>query len=92
MTLHTNENCEITKTDDFTGNVGSDNCDVNAPGQAANQGCSITTNLTNTYGTGFNAASGGVYATEWTSEAIKIWHFARSAIPADINVSYLLDL
>lgn len=42
-------------------------------------------NRTNTYGDGFNAGLGGVYATQWTSEFIRLWFFPRSAIPADIT-------
>ncbi|CAG8954114.1 hypothetical protein HYFRA_00009218 [Hymenoscyphus fraxineus] len=47
-------------------------------------GCS-TVGPDNGAGTGFNAAQGGVYAMDWTSEYIKIWHFARSEVPADIT-------
>lgn len=37
-----------------------------------------------TYGDNFNAVGGGVYAMDWTSEAIRIWHFPRGGIPQDI--------
>jgi hypothetical protein len=37
------------------------------------------------FGDTFNAIGGGVYALEWTDEAIKIWHFPRTAIPDDIT-------
>ncbi|GKT85294.1 endo-1,3(4)-beta-glucanase [Colletotrichum tofieldiae] len=37
-----------------------------------------------TYGDSFNAVGGGVYALEWTSEAIRIWHWPRQSIPRDI--------
>ncbi|WDK11674.1 mixed-linked glucanase [Colletotrichum graminicola] len=37
-----------------------------------------------TYGDSFNAVGGGVYALEWTSEAIRIWHWPRHGIPSDI--------
>lgn len=40
---------------------------------------------TTSYGDTFNAAGGGVYALEWTSDTIKIWHFSRDNIPADIT-------
>jgi hypothetical protein len=83
--LHTNAGCRITQTGKFTGSISSSNCDVNAPDQATNVGCAIKTSDTQSYGTGFNNAGGGVYATQWTSEAISIWFFTRGQIPADIN-------
>ena len=85
MTLHTNAGCSITNTGSFSGSIATSNCDVNAPNQATNQGCSIDTQNGATYGTGFNSQAGGVYATEWTSESISIWYFPRSAIPSDIT-------
>lgn len=87
MTLHTDAGCSITKNsaDPFTGNIGTSNCDVNAAGQAANAGCSIDATSSNTFGAGFNAIGGGVYATDWTSQSINIYFFPRTAIPADIT-------
>lgn len=38
----------------------------------------------NSQGDGFNAAGGGIYATEWTSNGISIWFFPRNGIPADL--------
>jgi hypothetical protein len=85
MALHTNGGCSISKSGDFSGNVITTNCDVHAPGQFDNQGCQITTDNQQTYGDGFNREGGGVYATEWTSDFIAIWHFPRSQIPQDIQ-------
>ncbi|KAK0967360.1 hypothetical protein LTR54_018279 [Friedmanniomyces endolithicus] len=85
MTLHTSDNCSITNDNMFTGSISTTNCFVNAPGQSNNAGCSIHTTNTQTYGAGFDAISGGVYATEWTSDAISIWFFPRNAIPGDIH-------
>ncbi|EXJ60435.1 endo-1,3(4)-beta-glucanase [Cladophialophora yegresii CBS 114405] len=84
MTLHTNAGCSITNTGAFSGSMVTDNCDVNAPDQAANAGCSIDTQDNLSFGSGFNANGGGVYATEWTSEAISMWFFPRNSIPSDI--------
>ena len=82
---HTNAGCSITSTGAMSGTVEYSNCDVNAAGQPANGGCTVHTGNTETYGAGFNAANGGVYATEWTSDAISIWFFPRTAIPSDIS-------
>jgi hypothetical protein len=91
MTLHTRAGCSISSASQaqntnqrFTGQVKTSNCDINAPGQGMNVGCGIGTQDTMTYGDGFNNEGGGVYATEWTGSAIKIYHFIRSNIPADI--------
>lgn len=70
-----------------TGFVTSPNCDVNAPGQGANVGCGVSSRDTNSYGTGFNNNNGGIYATKWMSDGIKVWFFPRQSIPADINAN-----
>lgn len=59
------------------------NCDVGTD----NIGCGYDspTNDTAAYGDGFNAAKGGVYAMEWDSDFIKVWHFTRGQIPRDIS-------
>ncbi|KAI9812461.1 MAG: hypothetical protein M1827_004692 [Pycnora praestabilis] len=85
MTLHTSSGCSITNNNAFTGAITTANCDVNAAGQSTNAGCQIAASAPNTFGTGFNAAGGGVYATEWTSNAISIWFFTRGAIPSDVS-------
>ena len=84
MTLHTNAGCTIQNTG-FSGTVATTNCDVKDSGQPENAGCGITSPDTTSFGAGFNANRGGVYATEWTSQAIKIWFFPRSKIPSDID-------
>ncbi|QDS67775.1 hypothetical protein FKW77_006451 [Venturia effusa] len=91
MTLHTRAGCSLSSApvaenakQKFTGSIKTSNCDINAPGQGHNVGCGIGTQDTMTYGDGFNSEGGGVYATEWTGEAIRVFHFTRSNIPADI--------
>ncbi|KAK6004007.1 hypothetical protein QM012_008857 [Aureobasidium pullulans] len=84
MTLHTADGCSIYDNGNFTGSLYSDDCYVNAAGQTANEGCQITTSNYNTYGDGFNNVGGGVYAMEWTDEAISIWFFQRGSIPANV--------
>jgi len=94
-TLHTNAGCDQshTPTSSFTGKWGTgsqnnpaDNCDVNAPDQWSNQGCSIIPTQSNTYGTGFNNNKGGVYATLWNpSSGISAWFWNRTSIPSDVS-------
>ncbi|KAI9931601.1 hypothetical protein ASPWEDRAFT_105915 [Aspergillus wentii DTO 134E9] len=83
MALHTTSGCSIDKSG-FKGKLGTSNCDVKASGQSDNEGCTITAGSTKSYGSGFNSGNGGVYATEWTSDAINIWFFPHSNIPSDI--------
>ncbi|KAJ0369321.1 hypothetical protein COL154_002207 [Colletotrichum chrysophilum] len=56
------------------------------PGTTNNAGCNYVppTSDTHTYGDPFNAVGGGVYALEWTDDAISVWHWPRQSIPADI--------
>ncbi|KAL8686219.1 MAG: hypothetical protein Q9224_005517 [Gallowayella concinna] len=86
MTLHTTPGCSIEKTG-FSGKVETSNCDVNAEGQGKNMGCGIQHPMRNgqSFGQGMNKDGGGVYATMWTSTDIRIYHFPRSLIPADIS-------
>ncbi|VUC25349.1 unnamed protein product [Clonostachys rosea] len=37
------------------------------------------------YGDSFNAVNGGVYAMDWDSQRIRVWHFPRGRIPSDIK-------
>ena len=83
MALHTSEGCTI-NNEGFTGRLETSNCYVQAPGQSNNAGCGIADTSTASYGGGFNAAGGGVFATEWTSNAIKVWFFSRPDVPSDI--------
>jgi len=85
MTLHTNAGIVVqNSTTEFAGILETANCNINAPNQPTNAGCSITANSGLTFGSGFNTAGGGVYATEWTSDFIKIWFFPRGSVPQDI--------
>lgn len=85
MTLHTADGCSIYDNGNFTGSLYSDDCYVNAADQTNNLGCQISTSQYNTYGDGFNNVGGGVYAMEWTDEAISIWFFQRGTIPSNIQ-------
>lgn len=85
MTLHTGPGCSISNTGGFSGNINSYNCDINAAGQGTNQGCQVGTPNSATYGSSFNANGGGVYALEWTDDAISIYFFQRGSIPSDVS-------
>jgi hypothetical protein len=85
MTLHTAPDCKIgSDTSIFAGEITTPDCDVNAPNQSKNAGCSIESPSKNSYGAGLNAISGGVYATQWTKEAISVYYFPRGSVPEDV--------
>ncbi|KAH7399297.1 concanavalin A-like lectin/glucanase domain-containing protein [Pyrenochaeta sp. MPI-SDFR-AT-0127] len=85
VTLHTGPGCQIGQDlTQFSGSVTTPNCDVAAKGQGKNVGCSIKTESVKSYGAGLNQNGGGVYATEWTAEAISVWFFPRESIPTDV--------
>ncbi|KAF2187627.1 glycoside hydrolase family 16 protein [Zopfia rhizophila CBS 207.26] len=85
MTLHTGPGCSISANGGgFSGKIDTPNCDVNAPNQNENAGCSIKHPSKNSYGTGLNSIKGGVYATLWTDKAISVYFFPRDSIPKDV--------
>jgi len=52
--------------------------------KSSNSGCGFVDEDDTSAGAPFNAAGGGVFAMEWTSDGIKIWHFPRGSEPSDI--------
>lgn len=81
VTLHTSAGCTITNNGSASGTtLSSGDCNSNS----GFDGCSQQTSDTSSFGDGFNAVEGGVYAMEWTTSAISVWFFPRSSIPADI--------
>lgn len=61
-----------------TGEVHGTSCDYDVGG------CEAIAPL-GTFGDSFNQGGGGIWATQIEAEGIKIWHFTRAAIPADIT-------
>lgn len=41
-------------------------------------------NRPESYGNAFNAAGGGAYAMQWTSDYIRVWFWVRGRIPQDV--------
>ncbi|KAK3362752.1 glycoside hydrolase family 16 protein [Lasiosphaeria hispida] len=73
ITLHTSGNCRMTNKGSLASTKLS-NADC-----FGNLGCKQDTAVANTYGAGFNAAGGGVYALEWTDDTISVWFFTRGS-------------
>lgn len=84
MTLHTdNEGCSIKNTG-FSGSLYTKDCYIWTDEEGSG-GCEITDTNKQSYGDGFNAVGGGVFATEWTSAGVSIWRFPNSSVPNDIS-------
>lgn len=82
VTLHTSAGCSFTSSGALSSsNLTSSNCNAGN----GDDGCGYDTADTQSYGTGFNAIGGGVYAMEWTSSAIEVFFFPRSSVPSDIT-------
>lgn len=86
VTIHSRSGCNVTADPTYGewGSWGSATpCDAGNGG--GYNGCTVFGNG-KTYGSGFNAAGGGIYAMHWTSSAIKVWFFSKSSsIPSDVT-------
>ncbi|XDG02035.1 hypothetical protein ABKA04_001650 [Annulohypoxylon sp. FPYF3050] len=81
MTLHTTDSCEMKVKRKMTGSSIATDC-YNATDD--NAGCGVRT-ATDTYGSAYNDANGGIMAMEWRDEGIRVWQFGRNGIPTDIT-------
>lgn len=83
ITLHTAPGCNVNVgSGGQTGNPGPDQACGDGGGF---NGCTVVSNVGTGYGTPFDNAGGGVYATQWTSSGIKVWFWVRNQIPGDIS-------
>lgn len=82
-TLHTTKGCTMSVKRKETGSVAGTNC---WNGTDSNAGCGVI-GPDATYGEAFNNAGGGVYATEWRNEGIRIWFFPRANLPSDVSAA-----
>lgn len=84
VTLHTGPGCVMSNDGvaEGSGQLAHDDCNEGAGAI----GCGAKTQIP--YGASFNAGGGGVYAMEWTSEAISVWFWPAgdAALPADVIV------
>ena len=80
ISAHTKSGCTVANAGQ-TANLETTDCAV----PDGYTGCTFSDPRTNSYGSGFNADGGGVYAVLWTSASIDIWFFPRYAIPWSIS-------
>ncbi|KAJ0158277.1 putative endo-1,3(4)-beta-glucanase, partial [Colletotrichum tanaceti] len=85
VVLHTDERIGECRIDGegMTGTVSKPNCANFAVGQADNEGCAGLDPAAP-----FGSAEGGVYAMQWTDDAIKVWGFTHADAPADIAANH----
>ena len=82
MTLHSTGSCSMDVKRKQTGSANHDNCDHDAN---ANAGCAVDTKANATFGAALNDDGGSVMAVEWRDAGIRMWQFARNAVPSDIT-------
>ncbi|CAK7213826.1 hypothetical protein SBRCBS47491_001938 [Sporothrix bragantina] len=85
VSLHTGGTCSFSASTEENGLFHRDDCNVVYGNVSTYGGCGVTAPTTDTYGTGFNAAGGGVYATLLEDERLRVWHWARANVPADLQ-------
>lgn len=81
MTLHTSPDCSMDVKRKQADKTLQDNCDSSKNGNA---GCGVQ-GSDSTFGSAYNKNGGGIMAMEWRDAGIRVWQFARSAIPSDIT-------
>ncbi|KAL7790879.1 family 16 glycoside hydrolase [Trichoderma ceciliae] len=81
MTLHTSSGCSMDVKRKQTDKALQDNCDSSKNGNA---GCGVQ-GADGTFGMAYNNNGGGIMAMEWRDAGIRVWQFARNAIPTDIT-------
>jgi len=86
-TIHTDVGCTLPNSSSsalaISGTViGGTDCAALTTG---NQGCGIRASSNNSFGAGFNANGGGVYAMKWDATGIAVYFFSRGSVPADIT-------
>ncbi|CAK7224917.1 hypothetical protein SEUCBS140593_005726 [Sporothrix eucalyptigena] len=85
VSLHTGNDCVFTGSSEEKGLYHRDECAVVYGNVSTYGGCGVTAPTTDTYGTGFNAAGGGVYATLLEEQRLRVWHWARADVPLDLQ-------
>ncbi|PNY26458.1 Uncharacterized protein TCAP_03587 [Tolypocladium capitatum] len=80
MTLHSTGSCSMGVRRKQTGAAQDDDCDHKAN---SNAGCGVVGGA-GSVGTALNSDGGSVMAVEWRDAGIRMWQFARNAVPGDV--------
>ncbi|EAU90480.2 endo-1,3(4)-beta-glucanase [Coprinopsis cinerea okayama7 len=82
-TLHSGPGCTLSLDGvEVASRLMHDQC---ASSNGDNRGCGFLDTDERSYGEPFNSVAGGVFAHLWNNEGIRMWHFPRGEIPADIE-------
>jgi len=82
--LHTYAGCELSSSESSslqTGSIVSTACNDTIN----NEGCVISDPSQNSFGPNFAKNGGGVYATLFDTDGIKLWFFERNQVPSDVK-------
>ncbi|GAA5975979.1 hypothetical protein JCM11641_002856 [Rhodosporidiobolus odoratus] len=85
MTLHTSNGCTRNPNIPQSGSVDAAWASNNCYAYSSTYGCQVMDWDPKSYGAGFNAAGGGVWAVMFAETGISMWRWTRSAIPSDVT-------
>ncbi|KAI0765380.1 concanavalin A-like lectin/glucanase domain-containing protein [Fomes fomentarius] len=78
MAIHTTAGCTTDNAIVQTGKIGFQDC-------SADPGCTVHETKPNSFGAGFAAAGGGVWATQFDVAGIYMWFWSRADVPDSLN-------
>ncbi|EMD34578.1 glycoside hydrolase family 16 protein [Gelatoporia subvermispora B] len=86
-TLHTPGSCTLSATRSQTGTAVYNNCSSSAAQASGNNGCSVSSTTSNSFGPTFNSNGGGWYVVERNPTSISVWFWARNdkTVPATVS-------
>ncbi|KAH9939823.1 endo-1,3(4)-beta-glucanase-like protein [Amylocystis lapponica] len=87
VTLHTSGNCSMPADRNELGTPMSNDCGSSATLSDGNDGCSVNSPYTSSYGPTFNNNGGGWYVLERTAEFLSVWFWARTdgSVPSVVS-------
>lgn len=85
MTLHKDTGCTPSVGSGGQTGIAAPNAETDCGADNAVIGCGVVNPNGASYGSGFNAAGGGVYATLLSGSGIQIWMWNSGSVPGDIT-------
>ncbi|TBU23644.1 concanavalin A-like lectin/glucanase domain-containing protein [Dichomitus squalens] len=78
MAIHTTDGCTTNSSIVQTGTIGFTDCGTGS-------GCTVHETKPNSFGAGFAAAGGGVWATQFDVAGVFMWFWSRADVPASLT-------